>query len=453
MDVSAGALLNPLIDFAALAIITLGIYRLKGQQIPQYRDAKDLLLVTDAVFAVVVLMELGRNFYATDLYINFYSTALPMLIFADAVLLTSFAYVVYTRPSETRFVDRLMAFLTKRAFPHGVAIMGFAVYVVFLDVYLAVSRAYTIASLRNLAGGTTLGPVYTTGGLELSLPIVLVFLIYPTALLLLAARRISDRAARQGIILFTLGWLAVGPAIFLNALLAGQGYDVGALGFLIVSIAFIPHSTVFRGTAGLASFFGPVRPVMPEAHPFTNRLGRGEASLRGSLVLLQYEPTARYEEAVRDFVVEEISGGTPTYIFTSRGSPIHAILSKVPEVRFFLMTESASYPKTGETPSEILIPRNDHAVTLDVLERAIKSDPGSSFALVFDSVSDLILYDGVEKSYKFLKQVNEVLGESKATALFLMTSGTVDNKSTRLVMGLFQTHLQLDGSGMRMTRQ
>lgn len=116
------------------------------------------------------------------------------------------------------------------------------------------------------------------------------------------------------------------------------------------------------------------------------------------------------------------------------------------------MTESVTYSRTGETPSEILIPRNDQAVTFDVLERAIRSDPGSSVALVFDSVSDLILYDGVEKAYRFLKQVNEVLGESKVTALFLMTLGTVDNKSTRLVMSLFQRHLQLDGSGMRLTR-
>jgi hypothetical protein len=453
VDLSAGALLNPLIDIVALAIVTNGIYRLKGQQIPQYRDAKVLLLATDAVFAFVVLMELGRNFILTDLYINFYSTALPMLIFADAVLLTAFAYVVYTRPPETRFVDRVKAFLTIRAIPHGAAIIGFAAYVVFLYAYLAVSRPYTIASLRNLAGGTTLGPVYTTGGLELSLPIVLLFLIYPTALLFLAARRISDRAARRGIALFTLGWLAVGPAIFLNAVLASEGYDVGAVGFLVVSIAFIPHSTVFRGAAGLASFFGPMGQVMPEAHPFTNRLGGGEVSLRGNLVLMQYDPTARYDEAVRDFVVEQISGGTPTYVFTSRGSPIHLILSKVPEARFFLMTESVSYPRTGETSSEMLIPRNDQAVTLDVLERAIKSDPGLSFALVFDSVSDLILYDGVQRSYKFLKQVNELLGESKATALFLMTLGTVDNKSTRLVMSLFQVHLQLDASGMRMTRQ
>jgi len=452
VDLSAGALLNPLVDIAALAIVALGVYRLKGQQIPQYRDAKVLLLLTDSVFAVVVLMELARNFILTDLYINFYSTALPMLIFADAVLLTSFSYVVYTRPPESRFTDRLRAFLTRRAFPHGVAIMGFAAYVVFLDLYLAVSRAYTIASLRNLAGGTTLGPVYTTGGLELSLPIVLLFLIYPTALLFLAARRISDRAARRGIALFTLGWLAVGPAIFLNALLASEGHDVGAVGFLVVSIAFIPHSTVFRGTAGLASFFGPVGQVMPEAHPFTSRLGGGELSLQGNVVLMQFKPTARFEEAVRDFAVEEISGGTPTYIFTSRGSPIHSILSKVPQARFFLMTESVSYPRTGETPSMVLIPSNDNAVTLDVLERAIGSDPGSSVAIVFDSVSDLILYDGVEKAYKFLKQINEALGESKATALFLMTFGTVDNKSTRLVMSLFQRHLQLDDSGMRVTR-
>ncbi|HEV2389906.1 MAG TPA: hypothetical protein VGS04_04195 [Nitrososphaerales archaeon] len=452
MDPSTGSFLNPLVDLVALGIIALGIYRLKGQQIPPYLDAKVLLLVTDVVFAFVVVMELVRNLDPTELFMAFYGTTLPILIFTDAVLLTSFAYVVYTRPTETRFSDRVRAFLTKRAFPHGVAIIGLSIYVLFLDVYLVVSMPFSLASLRNLGGAATVGPVYTVGGLELSIPVVLLYLVYPTTMLLLAARRISDKGARRGIVLITLGWLAVGPAIFLNALFAAEGYDVAAIGFLIVSIAFIPHSTVFRGSSGLAGFFGPMSKTMPEAHPFTNRLGGGDVSLQGSSVLMQYEPTARFEEAVRDFVIEEISGGTPTYIFTSRGSPIHTILSSVPAPRFFLMTESVSYPKTGESPYEILIPRNDQAVTLDVLERAIKSDPTSSIALVFDSVSDLILYDGVERTYKFLKQVNELLGESGVTALFLMTSATIEERSRKLVMSVFQRHLQLDDSGMRVTR-
>ena len=165
---------------------------------------------------------------------------------------------------------------------------------------------------------------------------------------------------------------------------------------------------------------------------------------------MQFDPSRNYEEAVRDFVVEEISRSTPTYIFTSKGSPIHVIISKIPEARFFLMTESVSYSKEGERSSEMLIPRNDPSVTLDVLERTISSNPGSSVALVFDSISDLIMYDGVEKTYKFLKQANEILGERKVTALFLMASAV--DKPTKLVMSLFQKHLLLDRSGLKVTR-
>jgi hypothetical protein len=457
MNASAG-FLDPLVDIAALAIIMIVLYRLQGQRIPQYHDAKVLLVLTDIGVAIIVAMELLSNFYTTNFYLNFESTAEPMLIFANAILLITLSYVIYVRPPEPSFVDRLKTFLTKRAFPHGIIIMSLVGYALLLDAYLIISRPFQLTTLPNIVGGgMTNSTVYNNEALVLFIPVMVIFLVYPSVQLFLAARRLTDRAARREMLLLLLGLLIIGPALIgFDVLAETLGYDAYSFGFLIITIAFIPSSTVFRGASALASFFGPVTTnVMPETQPFTNRL-KGDydaSSLQGESVLMQFDPSTNYEDAVRDFVVEEISRATPTYIFTSKGSPIHASLSNVPEARFFLITESVSYSKEGERPYEILLPRNDQAVILDVLERTISSSPGSGVAVVFDSISDLILYDGVAKTYKFLKQAHEILGERgrKVTALFLMASA-VEDRPAKLVMGLFQKHLRLDRSGVRVTK-
>jgi len=58
-------------------------------------------------------------------------------------------------------------------------------------------------------------------------------------------------------------------------------------------------------------------------------------------------------------------------------------------------------------------------------------------AVIFDSVSDLILTSGLEMTYKFLKQANEMLSRGKVTSIFLMTLGAHAEREVSIVKSLF----------------
>jgi hypothetical protein len=101
------------------------------------------------------------------------------------------------------------------------------------------------------------------------------------------------------------------------------------------------------------------------------------------------------------------------------------------------MTRKVSYPKAGERPDEVLVPSTDQSVLLNVLDKAITSNPDLKFGVVFDSISDLILLSGLETTYKFLKQANEMLSTHHVTALFLMTAGAHSEREENVVKSLY----------------
>jgi hypothetical protein len=100
-----------------------------------------------------------------------------------------------------------------------------------------------------------------------------------------------------------------------------------------------------------------------------------------------------------------------------------------------------SYPKPGERLDEVLVPSADQSVLLNVLDKAITSNPDLKFGVVFDSVSDLVLSSGLEVAYKFLKQANEMLGNNRVTAIFLMTFGAHSEREVNVVKSLFSNIL------------
>jgi hypothetical protein len=123
-------------------------------------------------------------------------------------------------------------------------------------------------------------------------------------------------------------------------------------------------------------------------------------------------------------------------------------------VRFYILSAKVSYPKPEENePLQILIPNNDQAVILDLIDKTISAaEAPTQVAIVFDSISDMILSGGFEGTYKFVKQVNETTGNGRTAALFLMTLGAHDEKVVSFVRSLFPTQLVDDAGGLRMTR-
>ena len=120
-------------------------------------------------------------------------------------------------------------------------------------------------------------------------------------------------------------------------------------------------------------------------------------------MLLEADPSVTYERTVRDFAQEMRGAGRAVVVFTSMGSPIHLLLKDIQGVRFFLFSES-SYPKSTGNASETMIPRDDFAVILNVLDETVTRNPKPARAIVFDSISSLILDAGFQDSYKFLRR-------------------------------------------------
>lgn len=174
---------------------------------------------------------------------------------------------------------------------------------------------------------------------------------------------------------------------------------------------------------------------------------------QGRNCILEVEPDSNYEVALRDFALELASKGRALVVFTSKGSPIHAALETIPEARFYLMTPQVSYQKATEKPSEILVPLNDLAVLLDALDKVVTSSPDRKVAVLFDTISDLILSSGFEGTFKFMKQASEILSGIGATSIFLVTAGAHEEKAIRLIKNLFAVHLAFGGNGFSVSKE
>jgi hypothetical protein len=173
---------------------------------------------------------------------------------------------------------------------------------------------------------------------------------------------------------------------------------------------------------------------------------------KGSM-LLEADPSVTYERTVSDFAQEMMGAGRAVAVFTSMGSPIHLLLKdSIQGVRFFLFSES-SYPKSNGNASEIMVPGDDFAVILNVLDEVVTRNPTPARAIVFDSVSSLILDAGFQESYKFLRHVNEILSRADVISMFLVLSKAHDEKMMKFVQNLYPGHLLYDATGLHVTRQ
>jgi archaellum biogenesis ATPase FlaH len=169
-------------------------------------------------------------------------------------------------------------------------------------------------------------------------------------------------------------------------------------------------------------------------------------------MLLEADPTVNYERAVKDFASEMVSSGRLVFAFTSRGSPVYLLLKDVPGLKFFILSESP-YPKPGGGSSEVMVPRSDYSVLLNVMDEAVTRTPERPKAVIFDNVSSLILDAGFQECYKFLRQMNEILSRGDVVSIFLVLSKAHDEKMMNLIKNLYTGHLRYDSTGLHVTKQ
>ena len=448
-------LFYPLVHVVTLEITALSAYYIYRQRITAYQYTKGLLLAVHVLFAGVVVFEFLRTAFLSEGFIQAYTIGGTSLVLADVVLLTALAVTVYLVPSGigNKTIVRL---LWENKF-HLSLFAAYTAFIAFAGAYLIVLQPFTSLQVTSVTGTLVPITVFTPFYLFTLLAVLAIFILYPSALLLLASRKVKDPSVGRVLNILPVIWSAIGvDLLYFNGYLLSSNFDATPFGYLIASVAFGISAVVFRRASLLTAFFEPVRPTFKvEAEfPFTERLGVEDNFLTGRTLLLETDPAVTYEQAVSDWTRQSLSTGHTVYVFTSKGSPIYNALRKIAGVRFYILSAKVTYPKPEEDePSQILVPSNDYAVMLDLIDKTIAAVAApAQVALIFDSISDMILSSGFEATYKFAKQVNETTGNGRASALFLMTLGAHDEKEVSFIRSIFPTQLIDDAAGLRLTR-
>jgi hypothetical protein len=451
MALSITDLANPLIDALTFAIVAVSLYYVSKQKQPQYPYVKNLLVLVHVLFEGVIALEFMRNFITTGTFMYYYTVVASSLILWDVVLLTAIAFSVYVRPGGKGIAGRLRAIFVR--WPHGVILGLFITFIAGSDAYLITARPYTIVNLISISGTVTTSTAFNGTFLAISLVVLLFFMSYPALLLFREMSQAQDPDVKRALLILPICWTGIGAELLLfNGYLITLGYDLIAVGYVIAALAFAVTASIFRRASLLSGFFEKAASATVPSAPFTSRLGPGRFPVESRSALLEVSSSASYEQAVRDFALEKTSGGGLVFVFTSKGSPVYNALNGINGVRFYVMTSKVSYPKPGPVESELLVPQNDAAVLLDLIDKTVSSTGDTPVAIVFDSVSDLILYLGFESSYKFLKQANEITDKPKVSALYLVTEGAHDERVTSMIRSIYPTHLAFTNLGLRVTK-
>ncbi|MDA4131331.1 MAG: hypothetical protein OK457_11220 [Thaumarchaeota archaeon] len=466
MAIDTATLVVPAIDLGTLVLTALSGYYVSRQSTTLYREVKVLLVYVHVFFGGVLVLEFLRNFVpstvtptpqTTTIFMNVYTILGTSFILWDVLLLMTVAAAVYLKPEGQGLRQLLVSIVRQKN--TGIIYLAIAVFVLASDFYLAIPfiTPFTIIQVQNIVGIKVLSTQFSQGYLLLVLVVLLLFLIYPTSLFTLARMKTKDKGVRRALLLLPIVWSGIGfDLVLFNGLLLSQGEDFVAIGYLFASIAFAVTATIFRRASLLSGFFGPLSALQIKTStptfPFSNSLKQDPQTLIGKTFLFLTDPSTSYEKVVDDLAVELLSNKSYAFVFTSKRSPIQNSLSKVKGVRYYILTSTVSYPRGADVPDEILVPQNDQAILLDIIQKTILNDPEAKLGIIYDNISDMILSSSVEASYKFLKQANEILDPKRVIAMFLFNPGAHDDRTVNLVKALFTNHIVMIKDGPQLAR-
>jgi hypothetical protein len=209
---------------------------------------------------------------------------------------------------------------------------------------------------------------------------------------------------------------------------------------LHVLVAF--DSTVFRGEeASLARLESKIRTLdlSESMDTFSSTVGLSHEEITGKKLLLEFDPQNDYDRIYKSLLAESASHFERTVVFTRKGRPVYSLAQRQPAAKLFVLTSRVSYPKV-ENENLVLLPSYDTSLILDALNKTIEAYAGSSFTIIFDSITHFVFTLGPERTYSLVRQALELMISDKITAIFAMNSKAHDQK----VMSTFENMFDLE---------
>jgi hypothetical protein len=442
---------EPIVYGLALLITVISGALVYRQRLTSYQIVRSLVLSIYGLIVILMVLDLLRATVFTLADIPAYSSLTIVLGLAQAVLLLAAAQAIYFSPGVT--FGGFPRELTKRR-GHLALFVFFLALVVFTVLFAIVIQPAKPTYATDFAGNVVPAGAVAENLIAIVFGLYAFFLAYPTALMLAAARRVAEVRLRQSLYGLGLGWATVSLLyVATETYLWATDVDFTALMYLANAVIFYAIIRNFRRSASLAGFVAKATspPEQPQIHPGLPAVSSLTESIAGKKMLYEVDPTVAYEATLRKYLEELAWEAHAVFVFTPRSSPLHDSLKGATSVKFFLTTAGVNYMKVAEDTSEVLIPQSDTAIFLDLADKTLKSNKGN-VVFVFDSVSELLLMNGIEKTYKFLKQFLELLHEPRSTGVFLFVRGAHEPKETNLLRGIFPNHFVEDAQGPRIVK-
>jgi CheY-like chemotaxis protein len=157
---------------------------------------------------------------------------------------------------------------------------------------------------------------------------------------------------------------------------------------------------------------------------FSSALGLTHEEVRRKKILLEYNPATPYESCIRDFTLEAKAHGETMLVISPAGSPVFQALEGEKGVELVPLKETPLI-----TP--LLSPYADQQV-----------------ALIYDSLTDMILSMGSRQAYNFTRKMLENLAEPRFTALFLLNPEAHEQSEVNIFRNLFSEQIKYGKDGL-----
>ncbi len=185
--------------------------------------------------------------------------------------------------------------------------------------------------------------------------------------------------------------------------------------------------------------------------PFSSRVNLDHQKIRGSTILLEYEPNSDYENIVDKFLTEGIGNAELAVLFTTKSSKLYRAIKGKRMTKIIAASSMISAP--DELPDgEMQIPDKELGLVASIVSDFIDNSKNSGVSFVFDSITELIRGERWEQIYAGIKQLIELLSVPTATTLFLANENTMEPRFLGALRGAFAMQMKLDDDGLKATK-
>lgn len=167
-------------------------------------------------------------------------------------------------------------------------------------------------------------------------------------------------------------------------------------------------------------------------------------------VLLEADPSENYEFVLRELAEDE-ARMSQVSVFTWRGSPLYPVLPRGETVQVYLMTTQGAEGFTLR-PRESLVPSYDESALLELLEGGMEKAKRETGLVIFDSLSELVVSLGSERTQKFLKRATGSSSADGRKYLFIVKRGYHDDRTITMIGDVFSSKLVYDAAGLKLDR-